>query len=64
MAKRKRTKKDLQNISQKTKDRGNPTKNRGELMCFRRVSRCCSTCCACFRRSHCVLPTRKGISKL
>ena len=43
----KRTNNDLQNITHKTKDRVkknmNPTKNRRELMCFGRVSSCCST---------------------
>jgi hypothetical protein len=40
---------DLQNTTQKTKDRviRNPLKTIGELMCFRRVSSFCSTCGFC-----------------
>jgi hypothetical protein len=41
----KRTNNDLQNITQKTKDRATrtPLKTMGELMCSRRVSSFCST---------------------
>ena len=46
MVKRKRTNKDLQNITQKTKDLATwtPLKTRGELMCSGRVRSFCSTC--------------------
>jgi hypothetical protein len=51
MAKRKRTNNDLQNITQKTKDRATHArqieKNGGELRSFRRVSSSFSTCGTC-----------------
>ena len=46
MAKRKRTNSDLQNTSQKTKDRATriPFKTGSEAMCSGRVGSSCSTC--------------------
>ena len=46
MAKRKRTNNDLQNITQKTKDRAAriPLKSRGEIRCSGKVNSFCSTC--------------------
>ena len=46
MAKRKRMNNDLQNTTQKTKDRAprTPLSTAGELVCFGRVSSSCSSC--------------------
>ena len=49
MTKRKRTNNELQNTTQKSKDRATqtPLKTRGELMCFGRVNSSCSTSGTC-----------------
>jgi hypothetical protein len=62
----KRTNNDLQNITQKTKDRATrtPLKTMGELMCSRRVSSFCSTTRRLVINTEFLLAFYKSISKM